>query len=253
MKRCENIRVHLSALLDGALEPLESIAVRRHVDRCDACRRELAELERLKVQVHVAGTETRLPELLDARLRAGIRAQADRRRARTSGTRWLPAAAAAAVIVGLVLTSVSGEDARRESAVMVTKAQQEVVLSQDALKRLVAVHHGRATPRLLDDMVQAGALMAYEQLPDSFIGADGQKAALVQASYADCDGSQYGSSLAVFKAGQVAMPPAVVSALETSGVYVDVIDGVEIRLTMGREKVFVLLSEVGPVAPGSAI
>ena len=250
MKPCENLRIHFSALLDGELEPLESIGIRRHIEHCAACGAEFEALEQLKLEVHVAGSAPTLPDAVRRRLAAAVAGQAQARRMRRA---WrMPLAAAAAIVCGLLLTSLPGDDQRPGEGV-VAAVERGVAVDAEALARLVAVHHGEARPRDLDDLVRGGALMAFEQLPGSFIGPEGGRAAVVQATYADCDGGATGSSLAVFRAARVELPAAVRSALETSGVFVEVVRGTEVRLTVGGDKLFVLLTEVDPVPPGTSI
>ena len=71
------------------------------------------------------------------------------------------------------------------------------------------------------------------------------------ASFADCEpGSTVGSGLAVLRAARVELSPEAESALETSGVYVEVIGHTELRLTRGGDRLFVLLRSIEPVSVG---
>ena len=118
---------------------------------------------------------------------------------------------------------------------------------------MAVVHRGLARPAALDDLVQGGALITFEGLPGSFISPEGERARVIQASHADCDASILGSSLAVLRADRVKLPAEVEAALATSGVYVDLVDGVDVRVSRSGEKVFVLLSEVYPVGAHTSI
>jgi hypothetical protein len=250
MKPCDTLRTHFSALLDGELEPLESIGVRRHIEQCATCGAEFEALEQLKLQVHVAGTAPVLPEALRARFGDAVAARAAARRERDA---WrMPLAVAAAILCGLMLTSLPGQDERAADQA-VAAAEQAVVVDAAALERLVAVHHGEVGPRGLDDLVRAGALMAFERLPGSFLGPEGGRAAVVQTSYVDCDGGASGASLAVLRAARTDLPAAVQAALDTHGVFVEVVRGTEVRLSVGGDKVFVLLSEVVEVPAATSI
>ncbi|HEX8834919.1 MAG TPA: zf-HC2 domain-containing protein, partial [Abditibacteriaceae bacterium] len=60
------LRDDLKALLDGELSPLRRFLVRNHVRRCDACRKELTEMEQMTEE---------LKEPLAAELGANLRAK----------------------------------------------------------------------------------------------------------------------------------------------------------------------------------
>ncbi len=248
---CDNVRPFLSALVDGELEPLESIGVRRHIEGCAACRMELMALEQLKLRLHAAGQDAEPSELDRARWAAAVATRAADRR--TGGSWRMPMAAAAAMIIGVLSLSVPSSHDARPVAMDVASAQ--VVLDHAALERIVSVHQGHLGHIALDDMVQAGALMTFEELPGTFIAPNaGADDGTRQASFADCDaGSAVGSALAVLRAARIQLPPEAQSALETSGVYVEVIGNTELRLTRGGEKLFVLLRPIEPVWVGSTI
>jgi len=245
---CANVRPFMSALVDGELTPVESIGVRRHVERCAACRMELMSIEQLKLRVHVAGREVQAPDLDRERWARAIAVRAEDRRAARS---WkMPLAAAAAVVIGVLSLSVpSSHHAPSPLAVQAAEAPQ-VVLSAPTMHRLVDVHQGKLGHIALDDLIQAGALMTFEALPGTFIApnsGDGVK----QASFADCDpGSTIGSALAVLRAARVELTPEAQSALDTSGVFVEVIGHTELRLTRGGDRLFVLLRTIEPVSVG---
>src|SRR5207249_4316676 len=60
--RCSTVRKELTALVDGALAPRQTAKVRLHLDRCPACRAELATIERI-VRLERAALPSALPEL----------------------------------------------------------------------------------------------------------------------------------------------------------------------------------------------
>lgn len=249
--KCDDVRPFLSAVVDGELKPLESIGVRRHVERCAACRLELQNIEQIKLRVHVAGQEGTPSDLDRLRWAGAIAARATDSRAASA---WkMPLAAAAAIIIGLLSMSVPSSPEAGPLQVAAAQAAP-VLLDAEVMERLVDVHRGSLGHIALNDMIQAGALMTFEDLPGTFITPN-SGGAVVQASFADCDaGSTVGSALAVLRSARIQLAPAAESALETSGVYVEVIGETELRLTRGGEKLFLLLRPIEPVnSVGSTI
>ncbi len=246
---CDSARPLMSALVDGELTPVESIGVRRHVERCASCRMQLMSLEQLKLRVHVAGREVGPTEFDRERWARAVSVRASAHAA-TSRSSWkMPLAAAAAAVIGVL--SLSVPSAHHADPLVVEAAESaQFTLSAAVLERLVDVHRGRLGHVALDDMIQAGALMTFEALPGTFI-APNSGTGLMQASFADCDpGSTVGSALAVLRASRVTLTPEAESALETSGVYVEVIGHTELRLTRGGERLFVLLRSIEPLSVG---
>ena len=104
--RCRRARTLSNRSLDGVLSPVEAEALQGHLDGCDACRAQLAELE----HVHSALSSLDLPappgDLSAAILRAGdSRLGTGREVSRKDRSSWLlwPAvgvASAAAVLLG---------------------------------------------------------------------------------------------------------------------------------------------------------
>jgi len=263
----ESLRPHLSALVDGELEPLEAIAIQRHVRHNDSLGAEQRSLEQLKLGVHLAGTRDDPPLGLRARLLAAVRSEAEAQRARRP-LRWLWAIPATAAVVAAVTFAValSGpwfEDL--DGAVPIALAPAALdppaaterpappiyELDDEALIRLVHVHIGDLDPVALRDMSSSGALVQHGELADGFLDNDGGRAGVVQASFMDCNPRQRGDTLAVFDADRINLPPAVDSALEGAGVYTDVADGVEIRITSMGDRLFVVLrpSPAASVSP----
>lgn len=258
MNPCDTVQSHLSALMDGELEPLESIAVRRHLDRCAPCAAEYRSLEQLKVALHVGGSKYPTPDLAVTRYRRVVREAAAEEAARQRSVRWLvPLAAAAALVVGILAVASAGssdvprtvEVVRAEAPAAPLPAAPLVVLDDETLALLVASHRAGPEERgPLESIVSAGALMAFESLPGGFILAEGQRPRVTLASYANCDvrDDEEGSSLAMLRADRVELPSDIRTSLEAVGVYVAVIDGIEVRISAAGERVVVLLSPLSP-------
>lgn len=240
----EALRPHLSALVDGELEPLEAIAVQRRVRQSPALESERGDLERLKLAVHMAGTRDKAPIGLETRLRAEVRAAFASQTA-PARRRSLPlvlggvvvTVAAALLMVPLLTGGDKGTPAPGAEGVGIAKAEPEP--SARVLARLVAVHRGEASPMSVTE--RRGAVVSIERLPATFI-ADGQKSALVQASYMGCTERTGGATLAVLDAARVDLPTAVDNALEMTGVFTDEVDGVAVKISSQRGRIYVLLS-----------
>lgn len=239
------LKPHLSALVDGELEPLEAIALQQHVRQSPGLATEYRELERLKLAVHLAGTRMSAPaalgELLERRCRAHFEAKAHR----PNTWRWLvplgvTLSAAAAL---LVVTVGPGADSSGPGETATLVAVKPAPDSSDlVLARLVDFHREGGSPMALADLSARGALVTVERLPDSFIAPEGQRPQLVQASYMGCSEREGGSTLAVLRVDRVDLPQRIDNALETTGVYVDTIGGVQVRVSVSGDKLFVLLS-----------
>ncbi|MBL8784381.1 MAG: hypothetical protein JNJ59_05730 [Deltaproteobacteria bacterium] len=254
----DGLRPHLSALVDGELEPLEAIALQQRVRQSPGLDSEYREIERLKLAVHLAGTRDRPPvglgEVLEARCRAHFTTASER-----GGWRWmLPAGAMAAVALGATLlivqtgqndpTGASGEthlEAAARGVGVEAVAMSARDTSDRVLGRLVDFHRESSSPMVLADLTSSGALVAVERVPDSFIAPEGQRPQLMQVSYMGCNERVGGSTLAVLRADRVDLPQRIDNALDASGVYVDTIGGVQIRVSVSGDKIFILLSGEG--------
>jgi len=255
----DRLRPHLSALVDGELEPLEAIAVQRHLRQHADLAAEQQSLEQLKLAVHLAGQRDKPDPALRTRLVAGVRAAAAERRHRQNARRWglgLVAAGALAALVLAVLpprgTTPSAGALAEHAPVAAPTARVTAPIDFEAthaLDRLVAVHRGHVSPMALRDLTLAGALVTLESLPDGLLDPSDGRAPIVQASYADCSPRPTGATWAVLRLDRVDLPPAVDAALETAGVYTDVIDGVEVRLSENGDKLFILLND----APSASV
>lgn len=247
------LRPHLSALVDGELEPLEAIALQQHVRQSPALEAECRELERLKMAVHLAGTRAPSPvalgELLEKRCRASLRTQTARQ-AKAPLWLWLaPLGTLSAAAIALVVVSSAAEPGTEPGRVGGVAVKPASDPSDLVLARLVSFHKEGKSPMTLADLSARGALITVEHLPDSFIVPEGKRAQVVQASYMGCNEREGGSTLAVLRVDQVALPPRIDNALDATGVYVDTIDGIEVRMSVSGDKLFVLLSGEADKAP----
>ncbi len=243
----ENLRPHLTALVDGELEPLEAIALQQRLRQSPALAEECRELERLKVAVHLAGTRDKAPAILQGRLERMCQQHFAREARVRAQLRWVswgaPLGLAASLLVGVTLLSNDSEGAQlRGAPETAAEMVRDLDPSDRVLARLVDFHREQASPMLLKDLSDAGSLLAIERVPDSFIVPEGQKPRLVQASYMGCHEREGGSTLAVLNARRVDLPPRIANSLETTGVFVDSINGVSLRLSVSGDKLFVLLS-----------
>jgi len=265
MKPCDAIRPHLSALVDGALEPLEVIAIHRHLDRCSACRREVAALEQLKVRVHLAGRDAELStnalaaleRTVLARGRAAARARRARR-VRRAGL-GLGAALAAAAALWLTLAPAGVLETRRAApggvaAVAAVAASGPVTLDGDALRALVHASRRSAVRPAgppTDPLARLRpALVSVRGLPGGLVETQGERSRIVLASYPTCGDAEAGATLAVLRADRVTLPPAVRAGLDTRGVYVDVVSGAEVRVTEAAGELFVLVRALDDLPGG---
>src|SRR5690606_17159307 len=107
--RDDSLRAHLSALVDGELEPLAAIALTRHARPNPALEADRQGLQRLNLAVHLAGRQEAAPVGLETRLRAQVAGLADAREAARSRVGWLVPAlalgATAALVVAVAVTS----------------------------------------------------------------------------------------------------------------------------------------------------
>ncbi|MCB9727692.1 MAG: zf-HC2 domain-containing protein [Deltaproteobacteria bacterium] len=257
MSPCDRIRAHLSALADGEMQPLEAIALQRHLASCAGCAAEYEAVAALKVKVHVAAGEVVAPAALRARWRSSV---SEAVAARARGPWWaavvLPAGlAAAAAVLALMLTTPRSEPAPRDEVAVAPVAVAQppehrplVLLDGDALERMARVHRATATPNLLDDLVQAGALLTFERLPADFMNRGLERLRVVRARHVDCDASWMGSSLAVLRADTVDLPDDVDHALVDQGVFVRSVAGLEVRVSRSGDQIFVLLSDPATVS-----
>lgn len=256
MSPCERIFAHLSALADGELQPLEAIAMQRHLASCGSCAAKYAGITELKVKVHVAAGDAVPSERQHARWRSAV----DDAQAAQAGSAWaawlLPAGLTVAAVLALVLVwpqrgpePVAAPVVARVAEPVAPAPAPLVMLGTDALERMARVHRGAASPSLLDDLVQGGALMTFERLPADFMNGGRERVRVVRARHVDCDASLMGSSLAVLRAASVDLPDDVDRALVDQGVFVRSLAGLEVRVSRSGDQIFVLLSDVPSPSP----
>jgi len=118
---CGECRSAFGPHVDGELTPRDQLALRRHVDTCAECRRELEEFQRSRDRVIAALPRHRAPEQLRARIVAAI-AEAERAPVRRPGASrggWWRLAAAALVVAAAssLTTSTVLRRSRDEAAV----------------------------------------------------------------------------------------------------------------------------------------
>lgn len=242
------LRPHLSALVDGELEPLEAIALQQHVRQSPNLEAEYRELERLKLAVHLAGTRAPTPEALGAALEARCRVTLKARAARDAKPpmwAWLvPLGAVGAAAAAFVVVTSGAPTTTKVEAVTIASADP----SDLVLARLVAFHRKGGSPMELADLSARGALITVERLPDSFIVPEGRRPQVIQASFNGCNEREGGSTLAVLRVDQIDLPQRIDNALDATGVYVDTINGVGVRMSVSGDKLYVLLSDDDPKA-----
>lgn len=248
----DSLRPHLTALVDGELEPLEAIALQQRLRQSPALEHECRELERLKVAVHLAGTRDAAPAALQRALEGMCARHFEARRRQK--TRWLSlwmplglaAAAAMALVVAMTDSSSGGPGPLPPTLASARPVALPAPAPDELLPRLATFHRESGSPLGLADLKARGALLAIEHLPDTFITPEGHKPQIVQASWMGCVEREVGATLAVLRADRVELPRVISNTLDTTGVYVDIIDGVHVRLSLSGDKLFVLLSTDPP-------
>lgn len=251
------LRPHLSALVDGELEPLEAIAVQTHVRQSPTMGAEVREIERLKLAVHLAGTRDKAPDFMETRLRAQCR-EHFAAKARPSAWRWLVPVGAIAGAAAAVIVTVGGEGTNVRAPELGSSAKVESVApvrvsaSDQVLNKLVDFHRGDIAAMNLRELQAAGVLETVERVPESFL-QDAARPKLVQASTMGCNERESGATLAVMSLSKIDLPQAIDNALEANGVYLDTIDGVDVRFSTAGGKLFVLLSGDGRSTMGDPI
>ncbi|MFT7582916.1 MAG: hypothetical protein ACI9MR_004602 [Myxococcota bacterium] len=247
----KTVLTHLSALVDGELEPLEAIAVQRHVRGSETLVVEVRELEHVKLAVHLAGIRDSVPANVGARLRQHCGELAETKRAGSRARRWVAPLASAALAASAILAAVVLWPAAEAAPTMVAVAPPVVELSdvpwaspeapfevsEGTLLRFVSLHRGDLRPSDLPS-ARSGALLSVDTIPRSFIRPEGESN-LVLASFEACQERPRGATLARLRADRVVLPDSIRDALESSGVYSDVIEGVEVKLNLNGDTLLV--------------
>ena len=251
------LRPHLSALADGALGPIETIALQQRIRQSPRLAAELHELERIKLAVHLAGVCSEAPATLEATLRTQARAHFQAAARRRAWFAWsIPLGTLA--LAGLALLITLGDPASAPAASQRPAGFDTPILTArdpgpHVLARLVDFHKEGGSPLVLADLSRDGALITVDRVPDSFIPPENRTSSLQQVSYTKCTEREGGSTLAVLRADRVDLPPDVDAALDATGVYVDTVAGVALRLTVSGDKIFVLLTGDGDRRSASPI
>jgi anti-sigma factor RsiW len=162
---CERVGPLLDAYHDGELGRLRRLRVRRHLDRCDACRDELASLDGIGAWVRDAldgdGAHAPAPDLWsDIRwqiaARRGQGAPAAPRRRPLGGRFGLPALGAGVVAAGIATTFLLGPPQLLDSAA------RTVVRSLNTHGRPVMVFDGPDDATIIWLMDEQGSRVAEE-------------------------------------------------------------------------------------------
>lgn len=244
----DSLKPHLTALIDGELEPLEAIALQQRLRQSPRLDAECRELERLKVAVHLAGKEAEAPRSLERSLEAMCREHFEARTRRRSWSMALLVPAGLAAIALMVVVALDRPTTEPTPVAVLPEAVEPTVAraDQDLFNRLAGFHRESLSPLALSDLKRRGALIAIERLPDTFITPEGQKPQLIQASWMGCNEREVGSTLAVLRADKVELPADIDTALATTGVFIDIVEGVMVRVSVSGDKLFVLLSTDNP-------
>jgi hypothetical protein len=104
-RSCEEIRVDLSAQLDGELEENATLSVREHLETCAACRRHQAELTQVRSALRLQVIDVPVPDFT-SRVLAELRAGGRRARPRSLWTGRFRVAAVAATVSAVVFIGV---------------------------------------------------------------------------------------------------------------------------------------------------
>jgi hypothetical protein len=234
MNTCQRIEPHLSALMDGELEPLEIIAIRRHLDRCIGCAHELKQLESLKVTTHLAGQNTVIHPSMRSRLRAVIPVY------RPALYRlWAPSFLAACTLICMTWFAWPSVHSMTPNASVIPVISLPQALDEGLIERVVDAHRRRAGSLGRSTV----ALIALERIPVHFIDERRQHG-LVQASFGSCQQVREEATLAVLDVRKMILPGYIEERLARDGVYVDVHHGVEVRVSVSGNRVFVLASNI---------
>ena len=135
MMRCDEVRPHLDAYIDGELAEVERTLLRDHLAGCPECGPEAAALERLRNDIRLSAPIYRAPEALRSRIRFALRAeQSGSAQAARAAPGWL--AYAASILVAVAVGS--------GGTLLVTGERQEDTIAGELidnhLRSLLASH-----------------------------------------------------------------------------------------------------------------
>ena len=244
MKPCDGLEKHLSALVDGELNALEAIAIRTHIAECPHCSLKVRHLESLKMQLHRAGQEIKLP----AQTKMAWRHMLVRQDAPLVPHWLLGIGGSLATLMAVVILF---QGSSTPTAIAWPEIPSEQAASQDIarkaplngkyLRTLVRAHlRGFGSlPR------QTEGLLAIERVPAHLLER-GRAPRLIRASYSACEDSTRSATLAVLDAKSLTLDDAIEDRLARGGVYIDVLNGVDVRVSLSGGKVFVVLFDTAP-------
>jgi anti-sigma factor RsiW len=259
--RTEALRPYLSALVDGELEPLEAVALQRHARQHPSLAREMADIEQLKLAVHVAGTRDAAPPGLETRLRASLdAAMAARREANAPRRAVWPlfiggsiAALGAAVALAVTAQSPVTDPAVVPAVAAHTPLEASVLArlgpadgthgardGRAVVATLVDLHRGDLPEPALGVLREASLVVGWERVPVGFVEPMERDRQLVLASTMSCT-ERPGATLVMLKARHVDLPAHIDEAIETVGVYTERIDGVNVRYSRGGDTLLLVL------------
>jgi anti-sigma factor RsiW len=167
--RCDKAERYISDGLDGVLEGARAKRLEAHLAACPSCRARKASLERLQTVARTAAPATPNPERLArslARLKAGIQEQAASKPFpyRHLGLRWIPAGAAATLLVaaaGLYLVFLRPAPAVDFVPYAYSEAGSGLVLSLEGDEELAAA----VDVAIGDALIENGASATLAGLP----------------------------------------------------------------------------------------
>ncbi len=261
--RSEALRPYLSALVDGELEPLEAVALQRHARQHPVLAREMADIEQLKLAVHVAGTRDAPPPGLETRLRASLDAAMAARREAVTPRRpsWRHfaigglGAALAAAALALLATAPTPDTPPTTAATATLDAPLEASVlarlgpADDAhgardgravVATLVDLHRGDLPEPALGVLRREALVVGWERVPVGFVEPMERDRQLVLASTMSC-AERPGATLVMLKARHVDLPAHIDEAIETYGVHTERVDGVNVRYSRGGDTLLLVL------------
>ena len=131
--RCEETRDLIHAHLDGELDLVNSMEVERHLQDCDECSQVYQAMRSLRPAIGNDAVRFEPPAAFEKRLRSTLRRE-NQPRSFVFGWRWLVAATAFVIVIGLVWTLAPRLNRRSENDLLA----QEIVSSH--VRSLMADH-----------------------------------------------------------------------------------------------------------------
>ncbi len=253
MKPCNALSTHYSAFIDGELTALESVAIRKHLLRCPECRKEVQELENMKLSVHLHGFNSPKRPGLKNRLEKTLN-NLERTRKQRIQASLLAAATALGIIV--VIGSTTPSASVPETSIDSNQTPLTTSLIAPISKPVeVPLENRTLNDKLVDDLVKRHlgiksplsvnprGILSFEALPARFLEGGSHVRQVLNASYQRCLQTRPGASLAVLDASTLKLPAQVEASLDRIGVYVEQRDNVEIRISQSGQRFFVLLTD----------